>query len=234
MVTFSVRSFFPHRTPRFTPFYVNSGFYFQKYNERTQFLMEKMLKSISEIAVTHSHQATLTRHLTEAHHLVGLQINVLAQEDYPSGIMFHHNKKYIERMKAHEVEPVVFHMCWTTSREEKVSIIMQGMVGASEWRLTVPTQSAGVGYLFQRDRHVVPAGLGELLRERRGHAQVAAGRRQFALQGRFTQSLLQGGHLLGSQQGPGIIFGIVLMYIINLVYTRMMRLKGNFNAAGWA
>jgi hypothetical protein len=108
------------RTPRFTPFYVNSGFYFQKYNERTQFLMEKMIKSISEIAVTHSHQATLTRHITEAHHLVGLQIQVLSQEAFPSGIVFHHDKKYIARMKAHEVAPVVFHMCWTTSREEKV------------------------------------------------------------------------------------------------------------------
>jgi hypothetical protein len=109
-----------YRTPRFTPFYVNSGFYFQKYNERTQFLMEKMIKSISEIAVTHSHQATLTRHITEAHHLVGLQIQVLSQEAFPSGIVFHHDKKYIARMKAHEVAPVVFHMCWTTSREEKV------------------------------------------------------------------------------------------------------------------
>jgi hypothetical protein len=84
---------------------VNSGFYFQKYNERTQFLMEKMIKSISEIAVTHSHQATLTRHITEAHHLVGLQIQVLSQEAFPSGIVFHHDKKYIAKLKAHEVAP---------------------------------------------------------------------------------------------------------------------------------
>lgn len=110
------------RTPRFTPFYVNSGFYFQKYNNRTLYLMDKMMKAISEIATTHSHQATLTRHITEAHHLVGLQINVLPAEAFPSGIMFHHNKAYIKRMKAHEVTPVVFHMCWTTSREEKVRV----------------------------------------------------------------------------------------------------------------
>jgi hypothetical protein len=82
--------------------------------------MEKMMKSISEIAVTHSHQATLTRHITEAHHLVGLQVSVLSQEDFPSGIVFHHDKAYIARMQRHEVAPTVFHMCWTTSREEKV------------------------------------------------------------------------------------------------------------------
>ncbi len=110
-----------YRTPRFTPWYVNSGFYFQKYNPRSLFLMEKMIKSICEIAVTHSHQATLTRHITEAHHLMGLQVAVLAQEDFPSGIVFHHNKQYIAQMKAYKVTPAVFHMCWTTSRTEKVS-----------------------------------------------------------------------------------------------------------------
>lgn len=82
--------------------------------------MEKMIKSICEIAVTHSHQATLTRHITEAHHLMGLQVAVLAQEDFPSGIVFHHNKQYIAQMKAYKVTPAVFHMCWTTSRTEKV------------------------------------------------------------------------------------------------------------------
>lgn len=101
---------------------MNSGFYFQKHNPRALFLMEKMIKSISEIAVTHSHQATLTRHITEAHHLVGLQVAVLAQEDFPSGIVFHHNKQYIRQMKEYKVTPAVFHMCWTTSRTEKVSV----------------------------------------------------------------------------------------------------------------
>lgn len=108
------------RTPRFAPFFVNSGFYFQKFNIRTQFLMERMLKSISEIGSTHSHQATLTRHITEAHHLYGLTLTVLDMELFPSGIMFHHNKNFVSRVKAKEFVPYVWHMCWTTSREEKV------------------------------------------------------------------------------------------------------------------
>lgn len=62
------------RTPRFTPFFVNSGFYFQRYNERTLYLMELMLKSVSEIATTHSHQATLIRHLVEAHDMLGMYL----------------------------------------------------------------------------------------------------------------------------------------------------------------
>lgn len=108
------------RTTRFTPFFENSGFYFMRHNERVLFLMEKMIKSMIEIAVTHSHQATLTRHITEAHHLQGLQIVILEQEDFPSGMIYHHNKRFIKAMKAHEKVPYVFHMCWTTSRTEKV------------------------------------------------------------------------------------------------------------------
>ena len=47
------------KSPRFAPYFSNSGFYYVKYNERSRYLMEKMLKSICEIAFTHSHQATL-------------------------------------------------------------------------------------------------------------------------------------------------------------------------------
>ena len=108
------------RTPRFTPFFVNSGFYYQKVNERTRFLMELMLKSICEISATHSHQATLTRHITEAHHIANLQISVLPLELFPSGIMFHHNKPYVKQVMNYEVEPFVWHMCWTSSRDDKV------------------------------------------------------------------------------------------------------------------
>jgi hypothetical protein len=148
----------PHRTPRFTPLYVNSGFYFQKHNERTLFLMEKMMKSISEIAVTHSHQATLTRHITEAHHLVGLQVSVLSQEDFPSGIVFHHDKAYIERMQKHLVSPTVFHMCWTTSREEKVMPFAPLCSFLLSARAVLIGPCCLAGHIFQRNRDVVSAG----------------------------------------------------------------------------
>lgn len=85
------------RTTRFTPFFVNSGFYYQKHNNKTQFLMEKMLKSAVEISSTHSHQATLTRHLTELHAAFGLDMNVLPELLFPSGAQWHNNKPFIKR-----------------------------------------------------------------------------------------------------------------------------------------
>ena len=54
-------------------------------------------------------------------YLQGLEVVILEQEQYPSGMIYHHNKRYIKAMKAHEKVPFVFHMCWTTSRVEKVS-----------------------------------------------------------------------------------------------------------------
>ena len=58
------------RTPRYTPFFVNSGFYFVKYNARTMYFQEKMMKtSACEIGRTHSHQSVLIRHISESHHL---------------------------------------------------------------------------------------------------------------------------------------------------------------------
>ena len=111
------------RTPRFTPLYVNSGFYYLKQNERTRYLMEKMLKSVSEISTTHSHQATLIRHLVESHEIVGLEVKMVDQRLFPSGYMYHHAKEYIKNLKEYTELPYVFHMCWTDNRDQKVGIL---------------------------------------------------------------------------------------------------------------
>ena len=109
------------RTPRYTPFFTNSGFYYMKYNLKTLFFQEKMLKaSASEIGYTHSHQSVLIRHLVESHHLIGLQVLVLDQKAFPSGQMYHHNKGYMKTVRDGTYVPHVFHMCWTANRKDKV------------------------------------------------------------------------------------------------------------------
>jgi len=109
------------RTPRYTPFFVNSGFYYMKHNARTLFFMEKMMKcSASEIGYTHSHQSVLTRHIAEVHHLAGLKVFVLDMELFPSGQAYHEKKKYLAKILAHTYMPFVFHMCWTDNRDNKL------------------------------------------------------------------------------------------------------------------
>jgi len=109
------------RTPRYTPFFVNSGFYFVKYNARTLYLFEKMMKcGASEIGQTHSHQSVLIRHIAEAHHLMGLKVYVLDTTLFPSGQTYHEKKKQVEKIQKRTFRPYVFHMCWTSNRVDKV------------------------------------------------------------------------------------------------------------------
>jgi hypothetical protein len=111
------------RSGRFNPFFANSGFYFMKHNELTRYLMERMVTSgVSEIHRTKSHQSVMTRHLMESTALIGLEITILSQLDYPSGKMFHHNKTYMSQLRAERVSPRVFHMCWTANTQDKVSL----------------------------------------------------------------------------------------------------------------
>eukprot|EP01039_Chlorochromonas_danica_P010171 gene10171-11255_t len=109
------------RTPRYTPFFVNSGFYFVRYNARTLYLFEGMIRGgPGEIGQTHSHQSVLIRHIAEAHHLFGVSVYVLDTSLFPSGQAYHENKPLIRKIQARTFRPYVFHMCWTDNRVNKV------------------------------------------------------------------------------------------------------------------
>lgn len=114
------------RTPRYTPFFVNSGFFFVKNNKRTKYFQEKMMKSgASEIGRTHSHQSVLIKHLSEAYHLIGLKVILLDKDLFPSGEAYHERKRYLQTIIDRTFTPFVFHMCWTSSRDEKVTYFQQ-------------------------------------------------------------------------------------------------------------
>jgi Nucleotide-diphospho-sugar transferase len=109
------------RTPRYTPFFVNSGFFFLKYNPKTFYFQECMMKcAASEIGYTHSHQAFMIRQLSEAAQLYGIDVFVLDLDNFPSGVQYHHNKGYMKKILAKDYVPYVFHMCWTDNRVDKV------------------------------------------------------------------------------------------------------------------
>jgi hypothetical protein len=82
--------------------------------------MERMLKVVSEIAETHSHQSTLTKYFHEVIDFTAIQFAILERSDYPAGYQFHHEKEYIKSMLNYDILPKVFHMCWTESRKDKV------------------------------------------------------------------------------------------------------------------
>ena len=110
------------RSPRFAPFYTNSGFYYLKYNERNLYLMHRLLYSISEILHVKSHQSVLIRYMAEAQEIAGMSIRVLDPFLFPSGKLYHHNKTYIASIKSGDFVPFVFHMCWTANTADKVNM----------------------------------------------------------------------------------------------------------------
>jgi hypothetical protein len=68
------------RTPRYTPYFVNSGFYYIRHNNVTLYWQEQMFKSgPADIAQSHSHQSMLIKHLSEAVALWGLRVEVLSR-----------------------------------------------------------------------------------------------------------------------------------------------------------
>lgn len=79
-----------------------------------------MKGSPSGLSYSHSHQQVLTRYLSEALQLFGLDILVLDSELFPSGQAYHENKKLVNKVIAKTYRPYVFHMCWTDNRVNKV------------------------------------------------------------------------------------------------------------------
>lgn len=108
------------RTPRFSPYFTNTGFYLVRHNERSCFMFERLIRSVGEISYTASHQATLIRHLTESIALVNLQIKVLPDTLFPSGRMYHEQKEFVQDVVEHRKTPYVWHMCWTDHKGQKV------------------------------------------------------------------------------------------------------------------
>jgi len=98
------------RTPRFSPFFTNTGFYFLRRSERVMLMQERMIRSVGEISYTASHQATFIRHLTESHYAFGLQILILDDNLFPSGQMYHHQPAFVGLVKNYEKKPYVWHM----------------------------------------------------------------------------------------------------------------------------
>ena len=44
------------RTPRFSPFFTNTGFYFARRTDRVMLMQERLIRAVGEISYTASHQ----------------------------------------------------------------------------------------------------------------------------------------------------------------------------------
>uniref|UniRef100_A0A7S3JYD5 Nucleotide-diphospho-sugar transferase domain-containing protein n=1 Tax=Aureoumbra lagunensis TaxID=44058 RepID=A0A7S3JYD5_9STRA len=108
------------RSMRYTPFYANSGFYFLRANDRVVFFMYRLLLSYDLILATRSHQHALIILLLEHVAKFGLTVSILDDQIFPQGKVFHHKKALMQQIVDGKIPSIVFHMCWTAGRTDKL------------------------------------------------------------------------------------------------------------------
>eukprot|EP01035_Chromulina_nebulosa_P026050 gene26050-34049_t len=123
LTSYPIEGFFSddgQRTHRYTPFFANSGFYYLTSTPRTIYLTWSIMTAFDIVQVTGSHQNVLTMRLMEGLGLNYTQVKLLSLDDFPTGITYHHNKKFMKKFFDHQVSPYNFHMCWTQGKQDKL------------------------------------------------------------------------------------------------------------------
>mmetsp|Transcript_31660 Transcript_31660/g.46709 ORF Transcript_31660/g.46709 Transcript_31660/m.46709 type:complete len:570 (-) Transcript_31660:53-1762(-) len=119
---------------RYAPYSANSGFYYVRHNDRTQFFLTAILMAGDLVIKTDSHQQALIAALSEHASLYGLKVKIMSRdaEEFPGGYQFHQKTgKYMRKFYRKELHPYIFHMSWTTNKDNKFLFLQQ----MGEWYL---------------------------------------------------------------------------------------------------
>ena len=105
----------------YAPYSANTGFYYVRSNERTQYFFNALLLSGDLITSTHSHQIALIAVLNEHASMYGLRVKILERngEDFPGGFSFHRKKEFMKDIIQGRTKPYIFHMSWTHNKDNK-------------------------------------------------------------------------------------------------------------------
>jgi hypothetical protein len=115
------------RTTRYAPYSANTGFYYVRNNDKTKFLFRSLLFLGDMVLSMNSHQQALGALLDEHSSLTGLRVKTLSAYDFPGGYHYHRKKEIPvmkDIVKGNHV-PYLFHMSWTTNRENKLVFLKQ-------------------------------------------------------------------------------------------------------------
>ena len=113
---------------RYAPYSANSGFYFVRHNARTRHFLTSLLMSGDLVLSTDSHQQALIAVLSEHVSLYGLRAKVISRdtEEFPGGYHYHMKSgQYMKDFFAGKVHPYIFHMSWTTNKDNKLLFLQQ-------------------------------------------------------------------------------------------------------------
>jgi hypothetical protein len=71
-------------------------------------------------------------HLVEGLYLNRIHTKLLSLEEFPTGIQYHHNRTYMQRLHDKLEHPYNFHMCWTLNKKDKLA----NFKNASMWYMS--------------------------------------------------------------------------------------------------
>ncbi|VEU34026.1 unnamed protein product [Pseudo-nitzschia multistriata] len=144
------------RTLVYAPYAANTGFYYARNNEATQAFFNALLMSGDLIMATFSHQVALVALLSEHVSLYGLRVKVWNRrsEEFPGGYWYHEAHDKMRAFVAGELQPYVFHMCWTENKEDKVRYMQQ----MGQWYLEESCRNTPAGELLGKSGGSVGGG----------------------------------------------------------------------------
>jgi len=123
----------PHHPVRFRPLAANTGVYFVRYNERTEYFFSVFVRMGDLVLADKSHQAALTTLANEHMALWGLRVKVLAEDEllFLSGYHFHANKRAIRNAANGKLEAILYHVNWMNGDMKRPALIE-----SSNWYVT--------------------------------------------------------------------------------------------------
>lgn len=113
------------RSLRYAPYYANSGFYYYIASERSLYLSWAIMLAFDNVQLLGSHQNVMTTRLVEGISVSHQHAKIMNYEDFPNGYQFHHERGYMKKFKAHQIEPYNFHMCWTQGKPDKLKYMRE-------------------------------------------------------------------------------------------------------------
>jgi hypothetical protein len=117
----------------YAPYSANTGFYYVRHNDKTQYFFNSLLLAGDLILSTHSHQITLIALLNEHASMYGLKVKILERNtlEFPGGFSFHNKKEFMKDLIQGHIQPYIFHMSWTVNKANKILYFRQ----MAEWYL---------------------------------------------------------------------------------------------------
>jgi len=119
------------RSARYIPYSPNTGFYFVRHNERTEYLFSSFVRMGDVIDESGSHQSALTSLMVDHSSWRGLKVKVFSRDDreyghlFPGGFHYHMRRDFMHKLVNKELDPIVFHMSWTKNKDNKKKYFQQ-------------------------------------------------------------------------------------------------------------